>query len=111
MDKLRPMVRTHLPFATVEETMYRVLSMYLLAQYFVAKRKKEPDWELKKLVNIYSDIAIVNKHFRERLSAIKLNDATVNALVNLNCFADFTAFAIEENHLDEIELLFQAYFE
>lgn len=111
MDKLRPMVRTHLPFATVEETMYRVLSMYLLAQYFLYKQGKEPDWDLKKLVNIYSDIAIVNKHFRERLSAINVNDATVNALVNLNCFADFTAFAIEENRLEDIELLFQAYLE
>jgi len=111
MDKLRPMVRTHLPFATVEETMYRVLSMYLLAQYFVAKHNHDPDWELKKLVNIYQEVESVNKHFRERLSAINVNDATVNALVNLNCFADFTAFAIEENRLDEIELLFQAYLE
>ncbi len=111
MDKLRPMVRTHLPFATVEETMYRVLSMYLLAQYFVAKGDKEPDWELKKLVDIYQDVESVNKHFRERLSAINVNDATVNALANLNCFADFTAFAIEEDRLEEIELLFQAYLE
>src|SRR3990170_3733238 len=76
MDKLRPMVRTHLPFATVDETIYRVISMYLLAQYFLYKRSKEPDWELKKLVNIYSDIETVNKHFRERLSAISVNDAT-----------------------------------
>lgn len=109
MDKLRPMVRTHLPFATVEETMYRVISMYLLAQYFLSKRGKNPDWGLEKLVNIYNDIQMVNKHFRERLSATKVNDASVNALVNLNCFADLTAFAIEENRLDEIELLFQAY--
>ncbi|MEK7210430.1 MAG: hypothetical protein AAB070_03335 [Candidatus Binatota bacterium] len=111
MDKLRPMVRTHLPFATMDETIYRVISMYLLAQYFLLKHGKEADWELKKLVNIYSDIETVNKHFRERLSAINVNDATVNALVNLNCFADFAAFSIEENRLGEIELLFRAYFE
>lgn len=111
MDKLRPMVRTHLPFATVDETIYRVLSMYLLAQYFLWKRGKQPDWELTKLVNIYSDVENVNKHFRERLSAIKVTDATVNALVNLNCFADFAAFSIEEHRLDEVELLFRAYFE
>ena len=85
--------------------------MYLLAQYFLFKHGKEADWELKKLVNIYSDIETVNKHFRERLSAINVNDATVNALVNLNCFADFTAFSIEENRLGEIELLFRAYLE
>lgn len=111
MDKLRPMVRTHLPFATVDETIYRVISMYLLAQYFLRKRGKEPDWDLTKLVDIYSDIETVNKHFRERLSAIKVNDATVNALVNLNCFADFTAFSIEADKLEELELLFRAYFE
>lgn len=110
MDKLRPMVRTHLPFATVEETIYRVLSMYLLAQFFLRKQGKEPDWELKSLVRIYEAVEQVNKDFRERLSAIEVNDATVNALVNLNCFADFTAFAIEKNRLDEIEFLFQAYF-
>lgn len=109
MDKLRPMVRTHLPFATVEETMYRVISMYLLAQYFLSKRGMNPDWKLEKLVNIYEDIEKVNRDFRERLSAIKVNDATVNALVNLNCFADLTAFSIEENRLDEIERLFSAY--
>src|SRR6266498_2083832 len=30
MDRLRPMVYTHLPFATVKETMFRSVSMYLL---------------------------------------------------------------------------------
>ena len=34
MDKLKPMVRFHLPFATGEETKYRAISMYLTAQYF-----------------------------------------------------------------------------
>ncbi len=44
--------------------------------------------------DVYAAYLAVNKHFRERLSAINVNDATVNALMNLNCFADFTAFAI-----------------
>ncbi len=53
MDKLRPMVRTHLPFATGEEAMYRTLSMYLLAQYFLYKRGQKPDWDFEKLTEIY----------------------------------------------------------
>lgn len=35
MEKLKPMVRYHLPFATLEETSYRMVSMDLLAQYFL----------------------------------------------------------------------------
>ena len=38
LKKLRPMVRYHLPFASVDETFYRAMSMYLLAQFFVYKR-------------------------------------------------------------------------
>src|SRR6266851_2213586 len=38
MDFLKPMARFHLPFSTAEETIVRSVSMYLLHQYFVAKR-------------------------------------------------------------------------
>ena len=33
----KPMVRFHLPLASEEETIYRAVSMYLLAQYFLRK--------------------------------------------------------------------------
>ena len=109
MDKLRPMVRHHLPFASEEETTYRALSMYLLAQYFLYKRGIEPDMALKNLVRIYEDVQIVNKTFPKRLSNIKLEDANVNALVILNCFADSVTFSITKEMLEDIEILFAAY--
>jgi hypothetical protein len=68
MEKLKPMARYHLPFATLRETQYRVVSMYLLAQYFLYRRGKKPDWELKNLVKIYDDVQIVNKSFFQRLA-------------------------------------------
>ena len=34
MDILKPMARFHLPFATVDEAMFRSISVYLLRQYF-----------------------------------------------------------------------------
>lgn len=110
LDKLKPMVRYHLPFATVEETKYRVLSMYLLSQYFIFRRKGTPDWELKNLVKIYNEIKIVNKSFCKRLSYIETEDASTNALIILNCFADSVTISINRNVLKEIELLFEAYF-
>ncbi len=109
MDKLRPMVRTHLPFATREETMYRVISMYLLAQYFLYKEGQRPDWDLENLTEIYEEIHTVNKSFCQRLSGIHIKDASLNALVQLDIFADFTSFSLEINKLDEIKRLLHAY--
>ncbi|MFC1508203.1 DUF6901 family protein [Candidatus Omnitrophota bacterium] len=109
MKKLKPMVRHHLPFATSDETKYRVISMYLLAQYFLHKQGKSPDWELKNLVKIYEEVIVVNKNFFKRLSGIIVKDAGLNALVNLDSFAQFISFSIDQNALNEIELLFKAY--
>ena len=111
MDKLRPMVYTHLPFATVEDTMFRAVSMYLLAQYFLSQRGKTPDWKLEKLVRIYEDINVVNQSFAKRLLSINPKDASLNALVGLDCFATATAFSIVQDSLREIEPLFRAYLE
>ena len=111
MDKLRPMVYTHLPFATVEDTMFRAVSMYLLAQYFLSQRGKTPDWKLEKLVRIYEDISVVNQSFAKRLLSINPKDASLNGLVGLDCFATATAFSIVQDSLHEIEPLFRAYLE
>ena len=43
MDKLRPMVRFHLPLATPDETTFRALAMYLVAQFFIHRRGGKPD--------------------------------------------------------------------
>ncbi len=110
MEMLKPMVRYHLPFATLKETQYRVISTYLLAQYFLRKRGKEPDWDLTNLLKIYNDIRIVNKSFFKRLAHIKIKDATLNAIVKLDLFAQHVSLSIVRNVLDEMEYLFNAYF-
>jgi hypothetical protein len=109
MDKLRPMVHTHLPFSSVQETMYRAVSMYLLAQYYRHQRGQVPDWKLEKLVHIYDQIGKVNQSFAKRLLSTKSQDASPNALVSLDCFATFTAFSIVRDSLKEMEYLFEAY--
>jgi hypothetical protein len=109
LDKLRPMVFTHLPFATPEETMYRAASMYLLAQYFLQKKGKRAEWELKGLIEIYCNINKVNQHFHKRLLSINPKDASLNALFHLNCFAALTTMSIADDCLEELESLFEAY--
>ena len=111
MEKLKPMVRYHMPFATNEETTYRVISMYLFAQYFLNKRGGQPDWELKNLLQIYDDVRMVNEYFCQRLRNIRLQeeDANINAMVILDCLADSLQFSINRDMLNDFEALFQAY--
>ena len=56
MGKLKPLVRFHLPFATLDETEMRVFSIYLLAQFLKKIKGKEPDWQLTGLRKIYDNI-------------------------------------------------------
>lgn len=107
--KLKPMVLTHLPFASIEETCYRVTSMYLLAQYFIFKNGENPDWAMKELVTIYKEIQSVNSHISKRLFHIAMEDSSLNALVNLDCFAKNVSAALIIDQLKELEYLFNGY--
>ena len=109
MDHLRPMVRTHLPFATKNESVYRVISMYLMAQYFRKKRGLVPDWELKHLVQLYDEIGKVNHAFSKRMFAQYEKDANINALVILKYVAELLTGTLQNNDLDEMESLFSSW--
>jgi len=109
MDKLRPMVKTHLPFATAEETLYRAFSMYLLAQYYLSRKGRKPDWEFEDLTRIYAEVHVVNKSFCERLEDAHIKDGIVNAVATLDCFAEFVEAPLQRRVLDRMEALFFAY--
>ena len=108
LDKLRPMSRFHLPFATPVETFFRSISSYLTAQFLLMRQQKEPDWSLKKLIEIYKAINIVNRGMSQRLVKASQKDANVNALVILHSFGDGIGYFIESG-LDEIEPMFAVY--
>ena len=74
-----------------------------------SKSGEEPDWDLKKLDKIYDNIRQVNKSFTERLRNIQAQDATLNALINLDCFAISVKFSLNFDMLDEITDFFGAY--
>ena len=109
MGKLKPMMRYHLPFATLEETDYRVLSMYLLAQYVIAKKGGEPDWEMNNLKDLYEEIKLLNQNVCRHLAEIESKDAIVNAVVTLNSFAEHVTFLLSKNMMQRLEILFKDY--
>ena len=105
MDFLKPMARFHLPFSTAEETIVRSVSMYLLHQYFVAKRGGAPDLGLEQLETHYENIQKVNDGILDRIKGVVENDADLNALIILQGFADLLTMAISKD-LSKIEPLF-----
>ena len=100
MEPLRPLVRFHLPFASMEETEFRIVSMYLIAQYFRAKKGDTPDWSLAGLQTIYDKVGAVNDSFAGRLRCATSKDASINALVVLDCFARGVHFAVKSTLAD-----------
>ncbi len=95
LKELAPLGKFHLPFSTVEETMYRTAGNYLLKQYFIYKGGGKADWELKGLKELYGRVALVNLSLSDRLRSFLKKDAGVNALIVL------------DNNAKNIEYLFE----
>ena len=106
LSRLRPMVDSHLPFQSSPDTTYRMLSMYLVAQYFLGKRGQAPDWTLEGLNRLLTEIQTVNQAFCQRLNAIPMKDASVNALVILSTLGDEARLTLVEHDLERLERIF-----
>lgn len=107
-DYLKPMARFHLPLSSVEETIYRVFSMYLLAQYFRSQKGGKPDQDFSGLKQLYENIEIVNVQMTERLRAATRTDASLNAVICLDTLAK-TMLSMIEDKVDEVRYLFDPY--
>jgi hypothetical protein len=108
LDRLRPMVATHLPFMSGEESTYRIVSMYLMAQLFIAREGGEPDWELTGLVDFLGEIRRANVGFTGRLGSLRIKDASLNAVSTLSALGELTSLNIVEGGLDRWRRLFRA---
>ncbi len=106
----RPMARFHLPLANDEETMYRAASMYMLAQYFLKNKGKEVDFDLAGLKSIYRNIQLINYTMAERLRAASKSDSVLNAIVDLDVYAQTLTIVIEDS-LEELLSIFEPYLE
>ena len=108
MDKLRPMVRFHMPFASTEETVYKAISMYLTAQKIRQINGLEADWSLKGLSKIYTDINTVNGFFNARLQEISEKNSAIDSIITLDCFAYYINLSLSGPNLYDIEKDFKS---
>ena len=97
----RPMARYHLPFAEEDETLYRVLSLFLLRAFL-----REETGDVDHLNDMMTAVGRVNEAMAERIRDGFDQDAMVNAIVILDCFALTVPMAIE-TRFDGLKQLFE----
>lgn len=97
LSKLKGLAHYHLPFATMDETTFRTVSLYLLRQYFVHRDGGVPDLALRGLSEYYEQLQDLNQAFGNRLRAASERDANLNAINSLFALAAVVAIALEEN--------------
>lgn len=108
MEKLKPMLRFHLPFASVDETIYRVLTMYVMAQYLRMQNGLEPDWEMSGISELYDHVNKVNVCFCQRLTKAASEDALVNSVVILDMVGSMVKTPTPQS-VEKIRRLFEPY--
>ncbi len=110
LDFLKPMGRYHLPFSSVDETLFRSMASFLLGQY-LANERRDPDkreYGLDRLFERYSEVSKVNKGIIARINSIAKKDAGKNAIVILENFAQIISMEINSN-LESLEYLFASH--
>jgi len=110
MGKLKPLLYFHLPFASVTETEIRALSIYLLAQFVKKIKGEQPDWDMKKLKDIYDDVRLLNYNVSRNIVNLAEKDASINSLIILNNFAEFVSLLLDEKIIDELEFYLKDFF-
>jgi len=101
LDPLRPLAGVHLPFASEDETAFRLVGAYLLGQFLRAQEGEAPDWELAGLEGLFDRLERLNESFCRRLEAARRGrgDAGLNGVIILNTLAALTRMSIQEDSL------------
>jgi hypothetical protein len=104
-DRLRPMARFHLPFASEAETLYRSISMFLLARELSGTSGVQGFAALEEL---YENLHVVNRDMSRRLGAATRTDPARNAMALLDVYTTLLPAALECS-LEELKPLFDAW--
>ncbi|MEK8018526.1 MAG: hypothetical protein VSS75_016775 [Candidatus Parabeggiatoa sp.] len=105
LSKMRGMAHYHLPFASIDEIVFRVSSSYLLSQYYLHQEGGEPDWELKGLKKYYKDLLTLNYDFLQRIRIASEAHSNLDVLSTLFSISSLLSINLEQ-HLQELKPLF-----
>lgn len=78
--RFRTLAQSHLPFASYDESLFRVIGHYLIQQYFLFRKGEDADLELGQLDAFFRTVGECNAAFVERVREASDRDAGANAL-------------------------------
>lgn len=96
LKEMKGMAYFHLPFATIEETVFRSVTTYLLKQYYKHMVGEETDWTLQNIPVYFDTIQLVNESFFQRIKAASKADANLNVIVSLSSQSQLISLSIDE---------------
>ena len=104
LEWLKPLARFHLPFASMEETLFRALSLQLLTEFF-EKERQESQSSAQSLKQKYETVGILNHCFIGRIRNYCKGDADKNAIAALDIWVQ--AFELfHDNDFAELKRYF-----
>ncbi len=108
LSRMRAMAIFHLPFSTLEESIFRIVGTYLIKQYLSMKHGETPDWELSGLGDYYRELGVVNKHLMMRLRQASKEDANINAIQQFISISTLTEMSVD-SILEEFREILNGY--
>ncbi len=105
LSQFRPMAHFHLPFSSIEETIYRTASAYLTKQYFLHQDGLSPDLDLDGLDILYEQLQQINSDLVTRVRAASHADANMNAVTTFFSISTIVAMTMRQQ-LDALRPLF-----
>ena len=100
LSRMKGPARLHMPLATVEETLFRMVGAYLIGQYITVCEGGRPDWDLNGLIRFYAELQDVNSSIKCRLDAAAEKDANINAVVLLMGISMLVSFSLEQQLIE-----------
>jgi len=101
----KPLARFHLPFSTVEESLFRIVAVCLLGRYFRRSDCHDTRFDLRDLKNHYSLVQQINKGILQRIQNITELDADNNAIITLTSLGQILELEID-THIESLHHLF-----
>lgn len=106
MKLLKPMAHFHLPFASIEETLFRHMGNFFLYEYFSREHKDGIQIDIKDISKYYRNIDQVSIGIYNRVSKVSKKDANKNAIVILNSYGQLMSFESTQN-FESLRYLFE----
>lgn len=97
LSRLKPLAHFHLPFASLEETVHRLVGTYLVNQYlYQHDGSAKPDWELHGIQELYKELKVVNLALMKRIRQASRDDANVNAIQTFVSISSIVEMGIDD---------------